>query len=162
MADGRTISGYDGHALSESCTFCRADAAVTLPEASVCATCARRIGRLALELVPEIWAVVQVSSVPPPSSTRGASSAPTFTQMLRAFQRGVAERIGPDDAESHYHLAHAYRAMGLFEDAVRAAGTALDVDAPSTPVAPALAMLLAPPLLRDEGMAALRLRLAVA
>ena len=58
----------------------------------------------------EIWAVVPVKSAPPPSST-GPANAPTFTQMLRAFQRGVAERIGPDDAESHYHLAHAYRAM---------------------------------------------------
>lgn len=147
--------------MSETCTFCRANAVVTLPEASACATCARRIGRLAIELVPEIWAVVPVKSAPPPSGT-GPASAPTFTQMLRAFQRGVAERIGPDDAESHYHLAHAYRAMGLFEDAVRAAGTALDVDAPSTPIAPALAMLLAPPLLRDEGMAVLRTRLAIA
>ena len=132
----------------------------------MCATCARRIGRLAIERVPEIWAVVRVASSPPPSNAQSVPRAPSddrsFTQMLRAFQRGVAERIGPDDAESHYHLAHAYRAMGLFEDAVRAAGTALDVDAPSTPIAPALAMLLEPPLLRDEGMAVLRTRLAIA
>ncbi len=103
-------------------------------------------------------------SNPPPAgagSSSGAEAAPSFTKMLRVFQRQVSERIAAEDNESHYHLAHAYRAMGLHEDAVRAAGTALDVDPPSEPLEQALVLLLTPPLLKEGGLEALKMRLAV-
>jgi hypothetical protein len=148
------------------CAFCSASGVVTPIEGvSVCATCARRIGRLAQTCVKEIWSVDAVSqSNPPPAgagSSSGAEAAPSFTKMLRVFQRQVSERIAAEDNESHYHLAHAYRAMGLHEDAVRAAGTALDVDPPSEPLEQALVLLLTPPLLKEGGLEALKMRLAV-
>lgn len=150
-----------------TCTFCRASASVTPIEGvSVCTTCARRIGRLAVAGTKEIWSVDAVSRSNPPPASGGEAAAPvaeqpSFTKMLRVFQRQVSERIAAEDNESHYHLAHAYRAMGLHEDAVRAAGTALDVDPPSEPLEQALVLLLTPPLLKDGGMDALRVRLAV-
>lgn len=130
---------------------------------SICATCSRRIGRLAAAGTKEIWAVDAVSrSNPPPASGAPAvAEQPSFTKMLRMFQHQVSERIAADDNESHYHLAHAYRAMGLHEDAVRAAGKALDVDPPSVPLVEALVMLLTPPLMKPDGRNALRMRLAV-
>ncbi|MBS2011992.1 MAG: tetratricopeptide repeat protein [Deltaproteobacteria bacterium] len=150
-----------------TCTFCRAPSVVTpLEGLSVCATCSRRIGRLAAAGTKEIWAVdaVSRSSPPPPSSPSPSSSSPdqpSFTKMLRMFQQQVSQRISADDNESHYHLAHAYRAMGLHEDAVRAAGRALDVDPPSVPLVESLVMLLTPPLMKDGGMAVLRMRMMV-
>lgn len=145
-----------------TCTFCRAAAVVTPIEGtSICATCSRRIGRLAAAGTKDIWAVDSVSRSNPPPSSPAVAEQPSFTKMLRMFQHQVSERIAADDNESHYHLAHAYRAMGLHEDAVRAAGTALDVDPPSVPLVEALVMLLTPPLMKDGGMSVLRMRLAV-
>ena len=137
------------------CTFCSAPSfAKPLDDVSVCERCAARVGRLAKEDAGDIWDIVAVSRSTPPGPPDGTTTEeqPSFTKMLRVFQRQVAERIASSDGESHYHLAHAYRAMGLFEDAVRAAGAALDVDPPATPHAPALALLFTPPLLRDGGL----------
>jgi hypothetical protein len=50
--------------------------------------------------------------------------------------------------------------MGLFEDAVRAAGTALDVEPPAIPHAPALMLLFTDPLLRVGGLELLKRRLS--
>lgn len=147
------------------CSFCTAPSyAKPLDEISICERCAARVGRLAKGDAGDIWAVVAVSrSTPPgPADATGeqASEQPSFTKMLRVFQRQVAERIATTDSESHYHLAHAYRAMGLFEDAVRAAGLALDVDAPSIPHAAALTLLFTEPLLREDGLDRLKKKLA--
>jgi hypothetical protein len=148
------------------CTFCSAPSfAKPLADVSICEGCAARLGRLAKEDPGDIWAVVAVSrSTPPgPPDAAGGESAdeqPSFTKMLRVFQRQVAERIATTDSESHYHLAHAYRAMGLFEDAVRAAATALDVAPPAIPHAPALTLLLTEPLLEDGALERLKTRLS--
>jgi len=148
------------------CTFCSAPSfAKPLDDVAVCERCAARLGRLAKVDSGDIWAIVAVSrSTPPgpPDASKDATTEeqPSFTKMLRVFQRRVAERIPTTDGESHYHLAHAYRAMGLFEDAVRAAGTALDVEPPATPHAPALTLLLTEPLLKEGALARLKERLA--
>jgi hypothetical protein len=148
------------------CTFCSAPSfAKPLDDVSFCEGCAARLGKLAKEDSGDLWAIVAVSRSTPPSapdaaSERVADEQPSFTKMLRVFQRQVAERIATTDGESHYHLAHAYRAMGLFEDAVRAAGTALDVDPPATPHAPALTLLLSEPLLRDGALERVKQRLS--
>jgi hypothetical protein len=142
------------------CTFCSSEAwAGPAFEVEVCQACARRIGALAKEADPEIWSVVAVSRSTPPDAPDAPDAQPSFTKMLRVFQRQVSERIASSDNESHYHLAHAYRAMGLFEDAVRAAGTALDVAPPAVPYAPALTLLLHEPLLKADGLERLRARL---
>lgn len=147
-----------------TCTFCSGASFATTPEGvSVCEACARKIGALAKSDDGQIWTVVAVSRSTPPeapgSTAKPADEQPSFTKMLRAFQRQVSERIASSDNESHYHLAHAYRAMGLFEDAVRAAGTALDVAPPAMPHAPALALLLTEPLLKENGLDRIRERL---
>lgn len=149
------------------CTFCSAPSfAKPLDEVSVCERCAARVGRLAKEDSGDFWAIVAVSRSTPPGPPDAAGTdhvadeQPSFTKMLRVFQRQVAERIATTDSESHYHLAHAYRAMGLFEDAVRAAGTALDVEPPAVPHAPALTLLLTEPLLREGALDRLKQRLS--
>jgi hypothetical protein len=131
------------------CSFCSAPSfAKPADDVSVCEGCAARIGRLAKSDTGEIWAVAGPGE-----------EQPSFTKMLRVFQLQVAERIATTDSESHYHLAHAYRAMGLFEDAVRSAGTALDAEPPAIPHAPALTLLFTAPLLREGGLDRLRDRL---
>lgn len=148
------------------CSFCAAPPfAEPLDGVSVCRGCAIRIGRLARDDSGDLWDIVVVSRSTPPgppdaASEHAADEQPSFTKMLRVFQRQVAERIATTDSESHYHLAHAYRAMGLFEDAVRAAGTALDVEPPGSPHAPALVLLLSEPLLREGALDRLKERLA--
>ena len=147
------------------CSFCTAPSyAKPLADISICELCAARVGRLAKEDSGDIWAIVAVSRSTPPSAPDApadqTAEQPSFTKMLRVFQRQVAERIANTDSESHYHLAHAYRAMGLFEDAVRAAGLALDVDPPAFPHAPALTLLFTEPLLREDGLERLRKKLA--
>jgi len=131
------------------CSFCGGTSRfVPLPGLRVCADCARGVGRLACESAQPYWVIE--GDRPPPAG----GGDPAFGTMLRAFQRGVAERISATDSESHYHLAHAYRAMGLYADAVAAAGTSLASDAPTTEAA--LSLLLTPPLLREGGLEALR------
>lgn len=149
-------------AIMVGCSFCSAPSfAKPCEDVSICERCAARVGRLAKEDGGEIWEVVPVSRSTPPGPPDGAvDDQPSFTKMLRAFQRQVAERIATTDCESHYHLAHAYRAMGLFEDAVRAAGAALDVTPPLVPHSPALALLFTEPLLREGGLERLRARLS--
>jgi len=117
-----------------------------MPGLRVCETCAREVGRLACQRPHAFW----VMDLAQPKD--GAD--PAFGTMLRAFQRGVAERISDADSDSHYHLAHAYRAMGLYADAIAAAGTSLAARMPATEAA--LTLLLTAPLLRDGGLEALR------
>lgn len=146
------------------CTFCSAPSfAKPLDDVAICERCAARVGRLAKDDTGEIWEVVAVSRSTPPGPPDGehkSDEQPSFTKMLRVFQRQVAERIASTDSESHYHLAHAYRAMGLFEDAVRAAGLSLDIEPPAVAHAPALTLLLTEPLLREGGLDRLKKRLS--
>ena len=140
-----------------TCSFCgaRGDLVPTVGLV-VCPRCASGIGRLAREEPEEFW----ILEGPQPKA--GAGGDPAFATMLRAFQRGVAERISTQDSESHYHLAHAYRAMGLHADAIAAAGTALATDVtPGTAQSAesALGILLTAPLLREGALEALRGRL---
>jgi tetratricopeptide (TPR) repeat protein len=41
-----------------------------------------------------------------------------FADMLRKFKQGVAENVDPDDYQSHYDLAIAYKEMGLLDEAI--------------------------------------------
>ena len=137
-----------------TCSFCGANAEL-VPTVGlvVCPRCASGIGRLARETPAAFWLI----EGPQPKPTAGGD--PAFGTMLRAFQRGVAERISTEDSESHYHLAHAYRAMGLYADAITAAGTALATEVtPSTSQSAesALGILLTAPLLREGGLESLR------
>jgi hypothetical protein len=139
-------------AVSTTCSFCGGEPRfLPIPGLRVCGACARAVGRLAADRPQAFW---RIEGERP--ATGGGDAA--FGTMLRAFQRGVAERIADGDVESHYHLAHAYRAMGLHADAVTAAGTSLAGDSPATEAA--LALLLTAPLLREGGLEALRGELA--
>lgn len=76
-----------------------------------------------------------------------ASGGPTFgpgpggfqfpaDQVLEQFKAGVAQTVKPEDVDTHYNLAIAYREMGLFDDAIEAlelarsgcAGEAKEID----------------------------------
>ena len=41
-----------------------------------------------------------------------------FADMLRRFKQGVAENVDPEDYQSHYDLAIAYKEMGLLDEAI--------------------------------------------
>src|SRR5581483_4644797 len=41
-----------------------------------------------------------------------------FADMLRKFKQGVAENVDPEDYQSHYDLAIAYKEMGLLDEAI--------------------------------------------
>lgn len=45
-------------------------------------------------------------------------------EVLEEFKRGVAKSVRPEDAETHYNLAIAYKEMGLFPDAIEEFATA--------------------------------------
>jgi tetratricopeptide (TPR) repeat protein len=44
--------------------------------------------------------------------------AADFADMLRKFKQGVAENVDPEDYQSHYDLAIAYKEMGLVDEAI--------------------------------------------
>jgi tetratricopeptide (TPR) repeat protein len=44
--------------------------------------------------------------------------AADFAEMLRRFKQGVAENVEPEDYQSHYDLAIAYKEMGLIDEAI--------------------------------------------
>ena len=41
-----------------------------------------------------------------------------FADMLRKFKQGVAENVDPEDYQSHYDLAIAFKEMGLLDEAI--------------------------------------------
>jgi tetratricopeptide (TPR) repeat protein len=41
-----------------------------------------------------------------------------FADMLRKFKQGVAENVDPEDFQSHYDLAIAFKEMGLLDEAI--------------------------------------------
>jgi len=44
--------------------------------------------------------------------------AADFAEMLRRFKQGIAENVEPEDYQSHYDLAIAYKEMGLIDEAI--------------------------------------------
>lgn len=44
--------------------------------------------------------------------------AADFADMLRKFKQGVAENVDPEDYQSHYDLAIAFKEMGLLDEAI--------------------------------------------
>jgi len=41
-----------------------------------------------------------------------------FADMLRKFKQGIAENVDPQDYQSHYDLAIAFKEMGLIDEAI--------------------------------------------
>ena len=117
----------------------------------VCEGCTRQIATIASGGDREIW------SDSPGSASDGASSV-EFEEILAKFKADVAGHIATEDGDSHANLAEAYRAMGLHDDAVREASTALGAGRRTPLVLSALEMLLSPPLLKSGGFARLRQR----
>lgn len=76
--------------------------------------------------------------------------------MLANFKVGVAAFLPDEDGDSHAHLAEAYRALGLYQDAVREASSALKGGRRGPIILSALEMLLSPPLLRSDDFVRLR------
>lgn len=147
------------------CSFCGQAAALQpCTELRVCVPCAKRIARLAAdtkpESVPGIWSLVAppLGRVQPQRVDHGEVD---IDRVFVEFKKGVAEHIAADDAESHSHLAQAYREMGLYVDALREA--AISVTAAVVPASTEgpLGFLLTPPLLLPDGLVRLRERLKV-
>lgn len=127
------------------CTFC-GGVAVFSPteECRVCRTCAKRIADLAAAGDPrDIW-----------------QTAKDADEELTAVAERVAAHVTRDDVDSQINLAIAFREMAAYADALRAAGAALANAPNETKATAALRVLLTPPLLRDDGLTALRDRLA--
>jgi tetratricopeptide (TPR) repeat protein len=45
-------------------------------------------------------------------------AAPLLAEILREFQKGVREQLGPEDYETHYNLGIAYKEMELYDEAI--------------------------------------------
>jgi tetratricopeptide (TPR) repeat protein len=45
-------------------------------------------------------------------------TAPLLAEILREFQKGVREQLGPEDYETHYNLGIAYKEMELYDEAI--------------------------------------------
>ncbi|HEU5393308.1 MAG TPA: hypothetical protein VFV36_00765, partial [Candidatus Methylomirabilis sp.] len=48
----------------------------------------------------------------------GRETAPLLAEILREFQKGVREQLGPEDYETHYNLGIAYKEMELYDEAI--------------------------------------------
>lgn len=140
--------------LEAACSFCL-ERAEYGPSAgiSVCDRCARLIAVIARRGDRAIWVE---------GNAAGTASSASLDEELASLKAKVAEQISEDDAESHANLADAYLAMGLFEEAVQEAATALKVARRASVIASALQMLLSPPLLKSDGFVRLRSRMPVA
>ena len=128
--------------------FCSAESALYVPtdECRVCDPCAARIARLAAAATDEIW-------------TAKVDEGRERNVEAEELAARVAKQVAPSDVDSHFHLAMAYRAMGLHGDALREAATALKAASDASRTAAVLRLLLTPPLLRDDGVAKLRQRI---
>ncbi len=139
----------------QRCSFCAQPAAYgPFGAVAVCEACAKTIGAVARDsdgvTLDEIW-----SSSADVEASHGAGDS---EERLAAFKQTVAERISGEDADSHANLAEAYRAMGLYQDAVREAATALSFAREARTIGYAVEMLLSPPLLTTSGFGPLRSR----
>lgn len=135
---------------NEACSFCSCGADYGPVEGiGVCDQCARLIATIAGEGDREIWSGTE------PDAAAGASAG-SLEESLARFKQGVAGLIPNEDADSHANLAEAYRAMGLHDEAVGEAATALRSGRQVPVITSALQMLLSPPLLRPDGFVRLR------
>ena len=142
------------------CSFCDADASFGPYEAiSACEPCADRVARQAERSLGSIWASVGEHIADVTTTGDVSRDVPNVDEVFEDFKRGVEKQVSVDDAESHLSLAVAYREMQLYEDAVREAAVAFRGASDRKTLAQALGMLLSAPLLRDEGLEALRRRL---
>jgi len=146
-----------------ACSFC-GQAATLEPSAGfwVCSSCAKRIAKLVVESKPESVADIWSSVAPPlgrgePQQVVRADIDPD--RLFEEFKEGVAKNISVNDANSHSHLAEAYREMGLYADAVREAALALGAAVATRTADIPLRLLLTAPLLRPDGLERLRRRL---
>ena len=127
------------------CSFCGGVASFSpTEECRVCRTCAKRVADLAKAGEPrEIW-----------HAARDADEEST------EIAERVASQVGGEESDAPYNLALAFRQMAMYADALRAASHAF-ASAPNDAKATAvLRMLLTPPLLREDGLGALRERLS--
>lgn len=150
-------------AFDWTCSFC-GQIATLEPTIGlqVCRSCAQRIARLISEnesaSIVEIW-----SSVAPPLVRREPHAIDPAVidsdHVFEEFKERVARELSIGDADSHLHLAEAYREMGLYFDARREAAVALNAAVAVKTAEMALRILVTPPLLRPGGLERLRERL---
>jgi len=58
-------------------------------------------------------------------SSLGTSAQFGFEDMFRAFKKGVAQVVSPEESSAHYDLGLAYKEMGLIDDAIAEFQTAM-------------------------------------
>ena len=58
-------------------------------------------------------------------SRLGTSAQFGFEDMFRAFKKGVADIVSPEESSAHYDLGFAYKEMGLIDDAIGEFQTAM-------------------------------------
>lgn len=146
------------------CAFCP-KVAVLGPrrDLNVCSACANAIGALAQSATDTVSRIWHTDAARPEQAVAPLPTTPAdeidVDAAFERFKEGVARHISPGDAHSHLNLAVAYAEMGLLLDARREAGMAVRATHPEVALE-ALTLLLAPPLLRDDGVAHLRAYLA--
>ena len=137
--------------VADACSFCAEDAVHgPFGVIHVCDRCARNVGLVAKQGDADIWS-------PASPHYKGLISA-NPDELLSELKAKVANQISEDDAHSHDSLADAYLAMGLYDEAVGEAATALNAARTRTVLVAALRKLLSPPLLKSDGFARLRHR----
>lgn len=127
-----------------TCTFCSRPATlIPTEECRVCPACTKVIAAVATSpsASREIW---------------DAAVPEKRDDEVEAFAARVAQKISPHDSESHFHMAMAYREMGLHGEALREAAIALGSAPEATKATTTLRLLLTPPLLRPDGIAKLK------
>jgi hypothetical protein len=102
----------------------------------------------------------QGSGLPSPPTTERATEKLANQDLFAEFKRGVGNQISDEDADSHLNLAMAYLEMSLYGDAVRELSVVIEGTRDSNIVNSALGLLLAPPLLKTNGLSALRAQLS--
>lgn len=138
---------------NEACSFCSRGADYgPFDGMGVCDQCARLIAAIAAEEDHEIWSETQ------PGAADSASSG-SLDESLARFKQQVSGLISDEDADSHANLAEAYRAMGLYDEAVCEAAAALRSGRRVPVIMLALQMLLSLPLLKPDGFTRLKDRI---
>lgn len=150
-------------ASDAKCSFCDAVASFSpFGTTLACDACARRVARLAERSNTDARSTIWSTAAAPPAEAKNAEHVPAPhpdpDEVFAQFKRGVEKQLSADDAESHLHLAIAYREMALYEDAVREAAVAFRGTRDRKKADEAMGLLLSPPLLKPDGIEALRAR----
>jgi hypothetical protein len=145
------------------CSFCDAVASFGPYEAAhACDACARRVARLAEssggEARSTIWSTAGAPAAIAKNAEQMRGDEPDADEVFAQFKLGVEKRLSADDADSHLNLAIAYREMALYGDAVREAAVAFRATRDRKKADEAMGILLSPPLLKPDGIEALRAR----